>query len=160
MTDKQLVNVELRDFPIAVHSRAEEHSEGLKREFTLIAGGEAGDAVPRRVLDLADRLEQQYGDYTAGSQRQIDQARERGEKFITVHVQVPATARAAALELGEMLAEADEYCRAGDLLSLVPDPDVLRFRTWYIEQFVHQIDGEPPVSWPEFIGATAQAPSS
>ena len=45
---------------MTVFSRAQEHN-GLMREFSLIAGAESGRAVPRRLLDLADRLEQQYG---------------------------------------------------------------------------------------------------
>lgn len=155
MTDgaHELVEVQLRDLPIRIFSRAQEHSDGLMREFSLIAGGEASDAVPDRVLRLADRLEQQYGDYTAGYERTIEQARDRDEEFVTVSVEVPTGARAAALEFAKMLAEADEYCRRGDLLSLVPPPDVLRFRNWYLEQFVTQIDGQPPVSWTEYADA-------
>jgi hypothetical protein len=160
MTDPQsaLVEVELRDFPLAVFARAEEHSDGLMREFTLIAGGESSDAVPRRLLALAERLEAQYGDYTAGYEREIEAARDRGDEFVTVRLHVPPAARAAAVELGEMLAEADEYCRRGDLLSLVPGPEVLRFRHWYIDQFVSQIDGRPPVPWPDYIDAVETAP--
>lgn len=149
MTDTahDLVEVELRDFPLATFNRAQEHSDGLMREFSLIAGSEPSDAVPRRLLALSERLEQQYSDYTVGYEEQLEAARSRGEEFVTVRMRLPAAARAAALELAAMLREADEYCRRGDLLSLVPGPDVLRFRNWYLEQFVRQIDGHPPVSW-------------
>ena len=156
-TPGDLVTVELRDFPMAVYSRAEEHSDGLMREFSLIATSEASDAVPRRLLDLAAHLEQQFGDYTAGYDQEIEAARSRGDDFVTLRLQVPRGARDAALELAETLAQADEYCRSGDLLSLVPPPDVLRFRNWYIEQFVGQIDGRPPVPWTDHIGATEPA---
>lgn len=155
MTDvaEDLVEVELRELPVTVFSRAEEHSDGLMREFALIAATESGSAVPRRLLDLADRLEQQYGSYTAGYEREVEAARERGDEFVTVRLQVPAQARAAALEMADMLAEADEFCRNGELLSLVPPPEVLRFRSWYLTQFVDQIDGRPAVSWASFIDA-------
>lgn len=155
MTDvaEDLIEVELRDLPVTLFARAQEHSDGLMREFSLIAGAEPGVGVPRRVLELAGRLEQQYGDYTARYDDEIDAARERGDEFVTLRMQVPRQARAAALELGDMLAEADEYCRRGDLLSLVPPPEVLRFRAWYLTQFVDQVDGHPPVSWTSFIGA-------
>ena len=155
MTDtaQDLVAVELRDFPLAVFSRAEEHSDGLMREFTLVAAGEPSDAVPHRLLQLAERLESQYGDYTVGYEREVEAARNRGDDYVTLRLHVPAEARGAAIELAEMLAAADEYCRQGDLLSLVPDDDVLRFRRWYIDQFVTQIDGHPPVSWNEYGNA-------
>lgn len=152
MTDtaQGLVEVELRDFPLAVFSRAEEHSDGLMREFSLIAAGEPSETVPQRLLQLAERLEEQYGDYTAGYEREVEAAQGRGDEFVTLRLRVPAEARGAALELAEMLAAADEYCRQGDLLSLVPDADILRFRSWYIDQFVNQIDGRAPVSWNEY----------
>lgn len=149
-TTQDLVEVELRDFPVAVFTQAQEHSDGLMREFSLIAGGEASDAVPHRLLALAERLEAQYGDYTEGYERDVEQAREDGLEFVTLRMSVPAAARAAALELRDMLSEADGYCRRGDLLSLVPGPEVLRFRHWYLDQFVDQIDGQPPVPWPQY----------
>ena len=43
--------------------------------------------------------------------------------------------------------EADEFCRRGDLLTLAESSEVHAFRTWYIEEYVRQLDGGPPTSW-------------
>jgi hypothetical protein len=150
VSSDQLVEVELRGVPLDVAARAEEHSDGVMREFSLISGGGPGDAVPARLLRLADRLQEQYGSYGAISEQEMEKARQRGDRTVDMTVPVPASAREAAIELGTMLAEADEYCRRGDLLSLVPPEDVLQFRAWYLEQFIDQIDGKAPVSWDDY----------
>lgn len=159
-TTQDLVEVELRDFPVAVFARAQEHSDGLMREFSLIAAGEPSDAVPHRLLELAERLEAQYGGYTEGYERDVEQAREDGLEFVTLRMSVPAAARAAAVELRAMLSEADGYCRRGDLLSLVPGPEVLRFRHWYLGQFVDQIDGQPPLPWTQYADRAPDSDAS
>jgi hypothetical protein len=52
-----------------------------------------------------------------------------------------------------MLDEADEYCRSGQhLLTLAADDEIVRFRHWYLEQFIAQIAGEQPVAWPDYDG--------
>lgn len=147
-----LVEVHFLNFPLDVYHRAQEHSDGLMREFSLIAGGD-GAAIPRRLLTLAEQLEHEYGDYTAGYEQQLDAAIARGDVAIDIQMTVPPQARDAALELDRMLAEADEYCRSGDLLSLVPPPELLAFRQWYISEIVRQIDGEPPTPWDAFAAA-------
>ncbi len=49
-----------------------------------------------------------------------------------------------------MLTAADEYCREGALLTCAPPPSAVRFREWYLNEFVVQIDGHPPTPWGEF----------
>jgi hypothetical protein len=141
-----LVTVQFLQFPVDVYQRAQEHNDGLMREFSLIAGGDA-DAVPRRLLELAERLEREYGDYAAGYEQQLDAASAAGETSVDLALSVPPQAKEAAAELRQMMAAADEYCARGDLLSLVPQPDVLALREWYIGEVIRQIDGEPPTSW-------------
>ena len=52
-----------------------------------------------------------------------------------------------------MLDEADEYCRRGDhLLTLATPPEELRFRRWFISEFVDQVNGAPPTPWPDVAG--------
>lgn len=61
----------------------------------------------------------------------------------------PVEARAATLALRQMLAEADEYCRAGDeLLTLAAPPDIAAFTGWYLQEFLRQLDGAAPQPWP------------
>jgi hypothetical protein len=61
---------------------------------------------------------------------------------------VPASAGSAATALGEMLDEADEFCRAGDLLTLAAPDDSVEFRRWYLGEIVGQLAGRAPTPWP------------
>jgi hypothetical protein len=50
-----------------------------------------------------------------------------------------------------MLDEADEYCRRGEhLLTLETPPELVRFRRWYLQEFVNQIAGAAPEPWPDY----------
>lgn len=151
MTDTrtELVEVQLLGLPLDVLARARERQDDLTREFALIATSLPGDAVPARLLRLAQDLRTRYGGYTMGPQEQIDEAMERGERSIDVAFRVPAAARDAAVDLTQMLDEADDFCRSGDVLILAASPELVRFRQWYLGEFVRQIDGEPPTPWAE-----------
>ena len=48
-----------------------------------------------------------------------------------------------------MLDEADESCTRGDHLLTLATPEELRFRCWFIGEFVAQINGAPPTPWPD-----------
>ena len=64
---------------------------------------------------------------------------------------VPVEVRQAAIDLGVLLDEADDFCRQGDeLLTLATPPRAVAFRRWFLEEFVRQIDGQPPVSWEDY----------
>jgi hypothetical protein len=66
---------------------------------------------------------------------------------VTLVYRVPPEIRDAVIALAGMLAEADEYCRQGDLLTLAPPPEAVRFRDWYLSEFVRQCDGLPAKPW-------------
>ena len=64
---------------------------------------------------------------------------------------VPEEAAQASVQLDAMLDEADVYCAEGTLLLTVAStPQVVRFRRWFLTQFVDQIAGKPPVAWPDW----------
>ncbi|MDP9441273.1 MAG: hypothetical protein M3P34_03640 [Actinomycetota bacterium] len=49
-----------------------------------------------------------------------------------------------------MLDEPDEFCRSGNqLLTLATPPELLAFRRWYLREFNAQLQGQPPLPWPE-----------
>lgn len=52
-----------------------------------------------------------------------------------------------AARLESLLDEADEFCRAGDLLTLAATGEGVAFRRWFLHEFVRQIDGRPPRAW-------------
>ena len=50
-----------------------------------------------------------------------------------------------------MLDEADAYCREGaHLLTVATPPEELRFRRWFISEFVVQVGGAAPTPWPDY----------
>lgn len=147
----ELVAVRLLRFPVDVWARSSEHFEGLRREFTLIAlHPQAGD-VPRRLLELVNALVGEYAATVADAARVRNEAHARGDKEIPELVyRAPLHARDATSSLARMLDEADEFCRRGDhLLTLATPPEMVAFRRWYLGEFTAQLQGQPPLPWPE-----------
>jgi len=147
-----LVPVHLLKLPVPLAATAREHFEGLVREFFLIAAG-AGhdDHVPIRLMHLVDTITAQFGGLTTAADRRLDDAIDAHVEVIEDHVlEVPPAAGPAAQALGDMIDEADEYCRRGEhLLTLATPADCLAYRRWYLAQVIGQLQGEPPVAWPD-----------
>lgn len=151
----ELVEVRLVQLPLDVWQRTQEHVDGLLREFALIVqDAEARAAAPGRLLDLVAELNAGYGSFSEEQRREMIAALARGEVQITLTYRVPPAAAGAARQLGEVLDEADDYCRRGEhLLTLATPPEELRFRRWFITEFVDQVGGAPPTPWPDYGGA-------
>ena len=150
-TGGELVEVRLLRLPLQVWQRSQEHVDGLLREFALIAQDEEGRAAtPGRLLALVQQLRAGFGSFSEAQRVQMEEALERGESEIDLTYQVPPAAAGAAQQLGDMLDEADEYCRRGNhLLTLATPAEELRFRRWFISEFVDQLGGAAPTPWPE-----------
>lgn len=143
-----LVEVRIVGLPLDAYREASEHNDELMREFALIRGGDAD--VPKRLLELVNQLTERYGKLTGRQQAALDAAVAGGEERIDLVYQLPADAKQAVVELGNLLDEADAYCREGtDLLTLAAPPRALAFRRWFLDQFVRQIDGLEPTLWEE-----------
>ena len=151
MTGEGLVEVRLLRLPLQVWQRTQEHVDGLLREFALIAQDEEGRAAtPGRLLDLVRQVTAGFGGFSVEQRRAMEVALDRNESEIDLTYRIPPAAAAAAQQLGDMLDEADEYCRRGDhLLTLATPPEELRFRKWFIGEFVDQVNGAPPTPWPD-----------
>jgi hypothetical protein len=151
MAGEGLVEVRLLRLPLQVWQRTQEHVDGLLREFALIAQDEEGRAAtPGRLLDLVRQLTAGFGGFSVEQRRAMEAALDRNESEIDLTYHIPPAAAAAAQQLGDMLDEADEYCMRGDhLLTLATPPDELRFRKWFISEFVDQLNGAPPTPWPD-----------
>jgi len=150
-TAGELVEVRLLRLPLQVWQRTQEHVDGLLREFALIAqDDEAKLATPGRLLALVQHLSAGFGSFSAAQVIEMEAALARGETEIDLTYRVPPAAAPAAQQLGDMLDEADEYCRRGDhLLTLATPEEELRFRRWFISEFVDQLGGAPPTPWRE-----------
>jgi hypothetical protein len=146
----ELFDVVLLNLPVEDFRRSQQHHDALLREFALVGvdADERVDSVPGRLLALVRALGQQFGRLSAEPQARLSEAVENDVAHIDLHFRVPAAAKGAALDLGRLLDEADEYCQRGDLLTLAAPPDVRAFRARYLEEFVRQVDGAPPRPWP------------
>lgn len=150
--EAELVDVVLPGFPLDVYRRAQEHSDGLVREFALIAQDREADnavSLPVRLIAVIDTLTARYSGIASVPESARDAAIDRGESVIDLHYRVPASVAEASSLLGAVFDEADEYCRAGEhLLTLASPPEALAFRRWFIDEFIRQIAGASPNTWP------------
>ena len=150
-TPADLATVALRGFPLDVFSEARRHSEGVLREFAFIVdGGGDNTELPRRLLDIVNRVRARGAGLNTGAERAIESARDRGEKTVDFELLVPARMAAGATEFADLLDEVDKYCQSGELLTLATPPEIREFRRWYLHEMTRQLEGEPPTSWPEW----------
>ena len=149
-TGPTLVPVHILGLPLDVYGRSSEHTDELLREFALIRE-DNGDHVPARLLALIDELNARFAGFTQAQTIALQEALARGDTEIDLHYEVPPEASEGAARLGRLLDEADEFCRAGDLLTLATLPEGVAFRRWVLEEFVLQVDGHPPRRWSEFL---------
>lgn len=158
-----LVEVHLLAVPIPVWAKAQQQTDELLREFALAAGyAEDGSAhhLPARLTALIAALDADFGAVGTEQEAQLFAAAARHDPVIDDLVfHVPGQAAAASQVLGDMLDEADEYCRAGrHLLTLAASDDVVAFRRWYLSEFIRQVDGAAPRSWDDYDGFWPGAP--
>jgi hypothetical protein len=150
------VRIRLLELPVAIHERAQAHSDELQREFRLMAeqAPDHRQFLPVRLTDLVVALNRSYSMHTTEQEARLEAAMSAHEPVIDELVyEVPTSAVDAAVTLGRMLDEADDFCRAGrHLLTLETPPDLLAYRRWYLGQFVAQAAGAAPVPWPQFSG--------
>jgi hypothetical protein len=143
-----LIEVSIVGMPLDLFTRAQEHQEGINREFALINAGDW--EPPARLQQLISELEEQFEAFTARPTAEREAAMQRREPTVDLRYHVPALAREAALQLGQLLDEVDDYCRRGQLLSMAMSDELVVFRRWFLAQFVDQIEGKPAVSWQQW----------
>ena len=149
-----LVEIRVVGLPLRLRAEAQEHFDELSREFLHLANAddEVRRDVPGRLLALSDELRTRFNGFTEVNDALMAEAERRGDATIDLTYHVPAEAGPAAQQLADLLDEADRYCESGEyLLTLRTPPGALRFRRWYIAQFVEQAAGKPPVpfdAWP------------
>lgn len=155
MSDSGLVEVHMLQLPVRLWGRSQEQHDAIMREFALMSvpaeEGEKARHVPSRLIQLIDSLTADFEGVSSAQEQELYAALEAGTESLDQVYRVPKEAAAASKVLGEMLDETDEYCRQGQhLLTLAADEELVRFRWWYLDQFIDQIDGKPPVAWPDY----------
>jgi hypothetical protein len=147
-----LVTIQVLGIPIALQVRAQEHADELTRELTLIGAQlrQEGNIreLPALLVTLIEQLNARYSRFTTEQEQLLADATDRGDDTIDLTYQLPASAAPHAQELGDLLDQADVYCRTGrHLLTLATPDDLVAFRRWYLSQFIDQVAGQPPVPW-------------
>ena len=158
-----LVEVRLEQLPLAIYREASEHNDELLREFALIKEQDQSEAryVPRRLLALIADVTARFSGFSVEQTMQLDAAADRGETCIDLVYRVPPEVKQASIDLDVLLDEADDFCRRGkNLLTLATPPRALAFRRWFLGEFVRQIDGHPPLPWPDFSRREPAAPGT
>ena len=152
MIQDQLVEVHLHRLPIDLWTRASAHHEAIQRELEIMRGTQPEDSVPNRLASLIEGFDARFGSAGDPAWMELRAAADRGEETIDLTVRVPEPASVAASQLVAMLAEVDEYCRAGDhLMTLATPPELVAFREWFLDEFIRQIDGgAEPRPWDEY----------
>jgi hypothetical protein len=158
-TADELVTVNLIGMSLDAYRTSSAHHDELFREFALILARppEPGHEVPARLLSLVERLSERFSSFTASPEAELQTAIERGDESIDLTYHVPRAAREAVIELSDLLAAADSYCRHGDLLTIAPSSEAVLFRNWFLDEFVAQINGAAPVPWSEFETGRSRA---
>jgi hypothetical protein len=147
--DEQLHEVRLLRVPVRLLAAGRAHHDELMHEFAVLAVAEPdrSGTVPRRLLELIETLGHRYSAAASRPDALIDQAVAEGVDTLDLTYQVPAHVVDAADRLEALLAEADEFCRCEQLLTL-PRPLLLReMAHWYLDEFRRQIAGQPPQPW-------------
>jgi hypothetical protein len=154
--DDPLVTVRLVQLPIDVQVQAQQHVDELTRELVLVGEqmhqhGAATSDLPIRFVELVAALSHRYSMFTVEQEQQLATAIASGAPSVDLDYTVPASAAAAAASLGDILDEADDYCRAGKLLLTLATPaPLVTYRRWFLDQFVGQAAGSAPESWPDY----------
>ncbi|MBV9486987.1 MAG: hypothetical protein JO246_13120 [Frankiaceae bacterium] len=153
-----IVEVQIRRLPVAIWAQAQQHSDELLREFTLLGhsmhrGDPANAPLPLRLVQLVDDLTADFAGFSGEQEARLFEAAAAGEAEIDLTYRLPAAVGPAARHLGDLLNEADDYCKAGQhLLTLTSPPETIRFREWFLGEFLRQTAGGAPVAWPDYAG--------
>jgi hypothetical protein len=109
-------------------------------------------AVPAKLLALVERQREEFADLSVRFLEDPAAVVERGGGHVDMEIDVPPRAAPAALELLETLAEADDYCHQGLLLTLAHPPELVVLREWFLGEIIRQVGGEKPTPWDDEAG--------
>jgi anti-sigma regulatory factor (Ser/Thr protein kinase) len=155
--------------PVEAYLALQEHNDALFRELELISielatPGAVARPTSSRLASLVDQLYGQFRNQRDGHRTVVAEAQARGERTVELKARVPPASVEPARAYVELLEEADELCRRGELLTPPPPAQVRSLRRWFVEQMAAQLRDDaapgrpasPPRPWP---GRGAAAPA-
>ncbi len=142
----------LRDYPLRLWMRQQEHTDALMREFTLLLGGhETGltdSSAPAQLVSLAEMFTTRFGGLIDAINAARQEAFEAGLDRMDSRVPLPEGADALMEQVRVVLEAVDEYCRNGDLLTLQRPPELIALADWLRAEIIAQYRGAEPTPWP------------
>lgn len=148
MGEGSLRPVHVVGLPLDVRRRASEHGETLRRELAFVEHAARPDAAPARLQVLSQDLAARYGPLTAAQDAEADAAAAAGQATVDLVYHLPLEVADACDELEALLDELDEFCRDGDLLTLVTSAEGQAFRRWFLAEIRDQLrEGRGPRPW-------------
>jgi anti-anti-sigma factor len=148
-----LVTVRLLGTPVDLWQKASAHQEAIQREFDIMRSRLPTHSIPHRLLELISDMDARFGEFGQAARQELTSAAERGVRQVDLRYVLPPEAAQGAVQLKEMLAEVDAYCRSGEhLLTLTTPNDQVAFRNWVLDEFVRQIEQRlDPLPWNEHL---------
>jgi len=143
----------LRGVPLELHGQVAAHVDALQREFEMVlrdqadAGRAATDPVPTDLRGRFQQLRHEFGYLGEQTHAVLTDARERGGAVADIAFDASPDVAEVSRGLLSLLVDADEYCRAGDLMTLAAPPEVLAFHEWFLTELISQSEGNPPRPW-------------
>ncbi|HVR33766.1 MAG TPA: hypothetical protein VMS74_13790 [Acidimicrobiia bacterium] len=147
MTTVELLPVELRKVPVALWNESRRWFEELLREFAVVATSSPETHVPRQLLDFVEDVRSRFSRFSESTNMTLEEAHADGRSHIDLSLRLPAEAGPIALELYEHVLRADEFCRAGQLLTIELSERVRVYVEWYLGEVASQLQGGEPVPW-------------
>jgi anti-anti-sigma factor len=154
----EMVQVHLLQVPVELWRQARAHQDAVRREMDLLRASEPADSVPHRLMSLVEDFDARFGELSDRSWGDFEAAVEDGGEAADLTIEIPAPAVAAARAMAAMMAEVDEFCRAGDhLMTLATPPELVALREWVLGELTHQVDqGGEPSPWPDHVSRVAR----
>jgi hypothetical protein len=153
--EREQHDVRIMGLPVALFLRTREHHEELVRELTLMAiresatdvGSKPRTVLPPRLRELVDILGRRFEASTSRADIDLQAALERGDTTVDLTYHVHTDLAGELVMSTELMADADDFCRQEQLLTLPRDAAMVAFSRWYNGEFLRQIDGLAPMPW-------------
>lgn len=141
----------LRDYPLRLWLRQQEHTDGLLREFQLLLGGKdvgSSTSAPAQLLQLAEMFTTRFGALINTINEERHAAVDAGRDRMDSHVPLPEGTPQLLEQVAHVMRLVDDYCRAGNLLTLARPPELIAFSEWSLGELTAQYEGAEPTPWP------------
>lgn len=148
----EIVEVAVLGVPVALWERATAHQEAIQREFDIVRASQPIESVPNRLQRLIDEFDARFGPASEPTWDELRLAAAHGASDKDLIFRVPEAAARASRQLRDILAEVDDYCRHGALVTLATPDDLVAFREWFLGEFINQIENKSaPTRWSEYV---------